>query len=43
MFPSSTTHEVEIKKGSNTRVSLAFNTFYKGKIGANEDLTELVL
>tara|TARA_A100001035_G_scaffold96669_1_gene75818 strand:- start:685 stop:1302 length:618 start_codon:yes stop_codon:yes gene_type:complete len=43
MFPSSTTHEVEIKKGSNTRVSLAFNTFYKGKIGANKDLTELVL
>jgi len=43
MFPSSTTHEVEIKKGSNTRISLAFNTFYKGKIGADEDLTELIL
>ncbi len=43
MFPSSTTHEVEVKKGSNTRVSLAFNTFYKGKIGADKDLTELIL
>jgi hypothetical protein len=43
MFPSSTTHEVKVKKGSNTRVSLAFNTFYKGKIGADKDLTELFL
>ena len=42
MFPSSTTHRVDIKKGNNTRVSLAFNTFYKGKIGSNDKLTELI-
>jgi hypothetical protein len=43
MFPSSTTHQVETKKGTNTRISLAFNTFYKGTIGSNKDLTELIL
>ena len=43
MFPSSTTHQVETKKGNNTRVSLAFNTFYKGIVGSNKDLTELIL
>ena len=43
MFPSSTTHQVDTKKGTNTRVSLAFNTFYKGTIGSNKDLTELIL
>jgi len=43
MFPSSTTHQVETKKGDNTRISLAFNTFYKGNIGSNPQLTELIL
>jgi len=43
MFPSSTTHQVDTKKGNNTRISLAFNTFYKGTIGSNSDLTELIL
>jgi uncharacterized protein (TIGR02466 family) len=43
MFPSSTTHQVETKKGNNTRISLAFNTFYKGSIGSNLNLTELIL
>ncbi|MAL45693.1 TIGR02466 family protein [Hyphomonas sp.] len=43
MFPSSTIHSVEIKKGKNTRISLAFNTFYKGTIGSNPELTELIL
>jgi len=43
MFPSSTTHQVDTKKGDNTRVSLAFNTFYKGTIGSNSLLTELTL
>ena len=43
MFPSSTTHQVETKKGTNTRISLAFNTFYKGTIGSNSNLTELIL
>jgi uncharacterized protein (TIGR02466 family) len=43
LFPSSTTHSVEQKKGNNTRLSLAFNVFVKGRIGSNEDLTELNL
>ena len=43
MFPSSTTHQVDTKKGTNTRISLAFNTFYKGKLGSNDNLTELIL
>ena len=43
MFPSSTTHQVETKKGNNTRISLAFNTFYKGSVGSNTQLTELIL
>ena len=43
MFPSSTLHKVDTKKGNNTRISLAFNTFYKGTIGSNTKLTELIL
>ena len=43
MFPSSTTHQVETKQGNNTRISLAFNTFYKGSVGSNTNLTELIL
>jgi len=43
MFPSSTIHQVDVKKGTNTRISLAFNTFYKGTIGSNSNLTELIL
>jgi len=43
MFPSSTLHQVETKKGNNTRISLAFNTFYKGSVGSNDALTELIL
>ena len=43
MFPSSTIHQVETKKGKNTRISLSFNTFYKGTIGSNHALTELIL
>jgi uncharacterized protein (TIGR02466 family) len=43
MFPSSTIHQVETKKGTNTRISLAFNTFYKGSVGSNKNLTELIL
>ena len=43
MFPSSTIHQVETKKGNNTRISLAFNTFYKGAVGSNYNLTELIL
>ena len=43
LFPSSLTHMVETKKGTNTRISLAFNVFIKGTIGDNKNLTELVL
>ena len=43
LFPSSLTHMVETKEGTNTRISLAFNTFVKGTIGINKELTELIL
>ena len=43
MFPSSLTHMVETKEGTNTRISLAFNVFIKGTIGNNKNLTELIL
>ena len=43
LFPSSLTHMVETKEGTNTRISLAFNVFIKGIIGKNKDLTELIL
>lgn len=43
MFPSSTTHTVEIKKGNNARTSLAFNVFVKGHIGDQRALMELKL
>jgi len=43
LFPSSLTHMVETKQGDNTRISLAFNVFIKGKIGNNKSLTELIL
>jgi len=43
MFPSSLPHAVENKEGANTRISLAFNVFIKGKIGINKELTELIL
>jgi uncharacterized protein (TIGR02466 family) len=43
LFPSSLTHMVETKQGENTRISLAFNTFIKGTVGINKELTELIL
>ena len=43
LFPSSLTHMVETKEGDNTRISLAFNVFIKGKFGSNEHFTELHL
>ena len=42
IFPSSLTHMVEQTVSDDTRVSLAFNTFLKGNIGNNFELTELV-
>jgi uncharacterized protein (TIGR02466 family) len=43
LFPSSLTHMVETKEGTNTRISLAFNTFIKGTVGVNKNLNELIL
>ena len=44
LFPSSLHHGVDVKKGINTRISLSFNVFFKGKIGTAERLlTELIL
>ena len=43
LFPSSLTHMVETKEGDNTRVSLAFNVFIKGKIGNSISLNEITL
>jgi uncharacterized protein (TIGR02466 family) len=43
LFPSSLTHMVETKQGTNTRISLAFNVFIKGTVGNNKNLTELFL
>ena len=43
LFPSHFTHMVETKAGKNVRTSLAFNTFAKGYIGMEEELTALHL
>lgn len=43
VFPSSLTHMVQTVEAENTRISLAFNTFFKGFSGLNENLTELFL
>lgn len=41
LFPSSLRHNVSAVETDHTRVSLSFNTFAKGMIGAPEDLTLL--
>jgi uncharacterized protein (TIGR02466 family) len=43
LFPSSLSHMVETKQGTNTRISLAFNVFIKGRIGNSKNLRELYL
>ena len=43
LFPSSLHHGVDKKKGTNTRISLSFNSFFKGTIGSRENLTELII
>jgi len=42
-FPSNVVHEVLNKKSNSLRISLSFNSFLRGKIGNNEELTELIL
>ena len=43
IFPSNLTHSVEEKNGNNTRISLAFNSMFKGKIGLEYATNELIL
>lgn len=43
LFPSSTTHMVQNTKSMDTRVSISFNTFLKGNVGEDVDLTGLHL
>jgi len=43
MFPSSLRHGVDPKQGNNTRISLSFNVFVKGTLGAYISATELTL
>jgi uncharacterized protein (TIGR02466 family) len=41
IFPSNLLHEVPIKKTDGTRISISFNTFIKGSIGSEFNLTEV--
>jgi|TARA_R110002020_G_scaffold111226_2_gene256842 uncharacterized protein (TIGR02466 family) len=43
LFPSSLTHSVPKTEGHETRISLSFNTFIKGKIGDYTEASELIL
>ncbi len=44
IFPSWLNHRVESnKKATTDRISLAFNTFVKGKLGADKEASELIL
>jgi hypothetical protein len=43
MLPSLTMHMVEQKNTPDTRISIAFNTFFKGTLGEATALNELKL
>ena len=43
LFPSGTTHMVQNTESADTRVSISFNTFLKGYVGEDVDLTGLHL
>lgn len=43
LFPSSTTHMVETVEGDHDRISLSFNTFWRGELGSTAELTYLKL
>jgi hypothetical protein len=43
LFPSHLNHEVYVKKNNTTRISLAFNTFVTGYLGAKDQLNYLKL
>ena len=41
IFPSKLSHSVPKKESTGDRISLAYNTFFKGSLGTKETLTEL--
>lgn len=41
LFPSQIPHGVQMNNTKETRISLAFNTFYKGVLGSKQNLTHL--
>ena len=43
MFPSHLTHMVPEVTSEDTRISMSFNTFYKGNLGDEKGLTALIL
>lgn len=43
LFPSSLTHMVPRVEHDDTRISLSFNTIFKGQFGDTNSLTELIL
>ena len=43
LFPSSLTHMVDKKTTPGTRISISFNTFFKGTLGEQDRLSELIL
>ena len=43
LFPSYLMHSVDTVKNNDTRISLSFNTFLKGDIGSDSELTGLIL
>lgn len=43
LFPSSLHHDVPMIEHDSERVSLSFNTFFKGAFGDNGNLTELII
>ena len=43
LFPSMLEHSVNVKSDDSERISLAFNCFFKGRLGSADELTELIL
>ena len=43
VFPSELDHLVEVNNSDKTRISLSFNTFIRGDLGSDDDLSDLTL
>ena len=44
LFPSWLQHKVQPnEKATTDRISISFNTFVRGKLGNNKELTELII